>query len=94
MPCHGRGADDDIKDVLAVIDWYEGADSVCNDAPPDHGTGLDSATVDEVLGYSWKTDLIEVVIGSGIGALRSTMSRASFRGARLWGDERTWWARE
>jgi hypothetical protein len=36
------------------------------DAPPDHGTGLDSATVDEVLGYLWKTDLIDGVMGSEI----------------------------
>jgi len=49
MPCHGRGADDDIKDVLAVIDWYEDADGICNDAPPDHGMGLDSATAAESL---------------------------------------------
>ena len=42
---------DDVKDVLAAIGLHEDGDEDCNNHLLDHETGLDPATVDEVLDF-------------------------------------------
>jgi hypothetical protein len=82
---------DNIKDVLAVIGLYEDGDVDCNNALLDHETGLDSATVDEVLGYLWRADLIEGVMVIGVRHPSLDDVRRVLPGrARLWGDEGKW----
>lgn len=56
---------DDVKDVLAVIGLYEDGDEDCNNALLDLETGLDPATVDEVLDFLWRTDRIEGIMTLG-----------------------------
>ncbi len=86
---------DDIKDVLAVIGLYEDGDVDCNNAVLDHETGLCPGTVDELLGYLWKADLIEGVMVSGdrnpsLDDIRRVLPERD----RLWGDEGKWRERE
>jgi hypothetical protein len=79
---------DNVKDVLAIIGLYEDADVDCNNALIDHETGLDSATVDEVLDYLWKTDQIEGIMTlGGHSPSLDDIRRVLPDRERLWGDD-------
>jgi hypothetical protein len=79
---------EDVKDVLAVIGLYEDADQDCNNVLIDYETGLDSATVDEVLDHLWKTDQVEGIMTFGgrnpsLDGLRRVLPERN----RLWGTD-------
>jgi hypothetical protein len=79
---------DDAKDVLAVIGLYEDGDEDCNNALIDLESGLNPATVDEVLDYLWKSVQIEGIMTPGgrnpslVGILRLLPDKE-----RQWGDD-------
>ena len=79
---------DDAKDVLAVIGLCEDGDEDCNNALIDFESGLNPATVDEVLDYLWKSDQIEGIMTPGgrnpslVGILRVLPDKE-----RQWGDD-------
>jgi hypothetical protein len=80
---------DDAKDVLAVIGLHEDADEDCNNALIDLESGLNLATVDEVLGYLWKSNQIEGIMTPGgrnpslVGILRVLPGRDQLWGTRV-----------
>jgi len=79
---------DDVKDILAVIGLQEDGDEDCNNSLLDHETGLDSATVDEILEYLWKADQIEGIMT--LGGRRPPLDdirRVLPDRPRLWGDD-------
>lgn len=79
---------DYVKDVLAVIGLHEDADEDCNNALIDEETGLDPATVDEILEHLWTTDQIEGILTLGgrhpsLDSIRRVLPGRD----RLWGDD-------
>ena len=79
---------DDIKDVLAVIGLYEDGDEDCNNHLLDHETGLDPATVDEILDYLWKADQIEGILTlGGRNPSLDDIRRVLPDRERLWGED-------
>ena len=80
---------EDEKDVQAVIGLYEDADEDGNNALVDHETGLNSATVDEVLDNPWKLDQVEGIVAAGdrppslVGILRVLPGRDQLWGTRV-----------
>ncbi|MGP0109382.1 MAG: hypothetical protein ACLPR9_11085 [Acidimicrobiales bacterium] len=79
---------DDAKDVLAAIGLYEDGDEDCNNALIDLESGLNPATVDEVLDYLWKSIQIEGIMTPGgqnpslVGILLVLPDKE-----RQWGDD-------
>jgi hypothetical protein len=79
---------EDVEEVLAVIGLYEDADQDCSNVLIDHETGLDSATVDEVLDYLWKSDQIEAIMTlGGRSPSLDYIRRVLPDRERLWGDD-------
>jgi hypothetical protein len=78
----------DVKDVLAVVGLHEDADDECNNALIDHETGLEAATVDQVLDHLWKTGQIEgIVTLGGRNPSLDNIRRVLPERERLWGDD-------
>jgi hypothetical protein len=79
---------DAVKDVLAVVGLYEDSDRDCNNALIDHETGLDPATVDQVLEYLWRTERIEGIMTlGGRNPSLDSIRRVLPDRERLWGDD-------
>ena len=79
---------DAVKDVLAVVGLYEDSDRDCNNAPIDHETGLDPATVDQVLEYLWQIERIEGIMTlGGRNPSLDSIRRVLPDRERLWGDD-------
>src|SRR5664280_269512 len=79
---------DAVKDVLAVVGLYEDSDRDCNNALIDHETGLDPATVDQVLEYLWRTERIEGIMTlGGRNPSLDSIRRVLPNRERLWGDD-------
>jgi hypothetical protein len=79
---------DAVKDVLAVVGLYEDSDRDCNNALIDHETGLDPATVDQVLEYLWQTERIEGIMTlGGRNPSLDNIRRVLPDRERLWGDD-------
>ena len=79
---------DAVKDVLAVVGLYEDSDRDCNNALIDHETGLDPATVDQVLEYLWRTERIEGIMTlGGRNPSLDSIRRVLPDREPLWGDD-------
>jgi len=79
---------DDIQNVLAVIGLYEDGDEDCNNHLLDHETGLDPATVDEILDHLWKADRIEGILTlGGRNPSLDDLRRILPDRPRLWGED-------
>src|SRR5664279_4318630 len=79
---------DAVKDVLAVVGLYEDSDRDCNNALIDHETGLDPATVDQVLEYLWQGERIEGIMTlGGRNPSLDSIRRVLPDRERLWGDD-------
>lgn len=79
---------DDVNDVLAVIGLHEDGDEDCNNLLLDHETGLDPATVDEILDSLWRADQIEGILTLGgrhpsLDDIRRVLPDRE----RLWGED-------
>jgi len=79
---------DVVQDVLAVVGLYEDSDQDCNNALIDRESGLDPATVDEVLGYLWEQGRIEAIktLGARYPSL-DNIRRVLPDREQLWGDD-------
>lgn len=78
---------EDVKDVLAIIGFYEDGDEDCNNLLIDRETGLSPGAVDEVLEDLWRSDRIEGIVT--LGGRKSSLDsirRILPDGQRLWGD--------
>ena len=56
----------DVQIVLAVISEYEDENATCSSYVLDWETGLDPATVDEVIDYLWTADMVECRVSSSL----------------------------
>jgi hypothetical protein len=76
-----------VQVVLSVISEYEDEPAVCSNYVVDWETGLDPATVDDVLEYLWMADMIECRPSTGHSRFPSAadMRRVRPDGQRLWG---------
>jgi hypothetical protein len=59
-------APQDVQIVLGVISEYEDEVATCSSYVLDWETGLDPATVDEVLDYFWTADMVECRVSSSL----------------------------
>jgi hypothetical protein len=83
-----RPSPDDVNDVLGVIGLYEDGDEDCNNVLLDHETGLDPATVDEVLNFLWQSDQIEGILTlGGRNPSLDDIRRVVPDRPRLWGED-------
>ena len=77
----------DVQIVLAVICEYEDENATCSSDVLDWETGLDPATVDEVIDYLWTADMVECRVSSSLSRqpAASDVRRVMVDRERLWG---------
>jgi hypothetical protein len=77
----------DVQIVLAVISEYEDENATCSSYVLDWETGLDPATVDEVIDYLWTEDMVECRVSSSQSRqpAASDVRRVMVDRERLWG---------
>ena len=77
----------DVQIVLAVICEYEDENATCSSDVLDWETGLDPATVDEVIDYLWTADMVECRVSSSLSRppAASDVRREMVDRERMWG---------